>query len=288
MSSRGSSAAGGLVLEELHERLAGKALGAGTRQELEQVALAEDVVRRAGVGEPVGVEEHRVPRIEHGPRGGEVDLRAHAEQRARHRQLLGPSAGSEHERRRMAAGGHVELQPISSLGRHRERGGEEAIGRRGAVAQRGAVEPAQHCRRVEAGHRADRVAGQRGERRRARPLAAHVSDRDPPAAGVDRERVVEVAADLLALTGGTIAPGDPHSWDVRKAGGSRLSWSVRARRRVASNSRELSIASPARRASSSQSTRSSASKGAPSSMRSSERAPSTRWRAISGTTIAEW
>ena len=60
----------------------------------------------------------------------------------------------------------------------------------------------------------ERVACQPGDRCRGGPLAADVADRDRPRAVARLERVVEVAADLRALTGRVIDRRDLGVRDV--------------------------------------------------------------------------
>jgi hypothetical protein len=66
--------------------------------------------------------------------------------------------------------------------------------------------------------RAQRVARQRGERRRFGTATGDVADEDDPAAG-DFECVVEVAADLALLTGCPVQAGEPEAVDCGKLRG---------------------------------------------------------------------
>ena len=76
------------------------------------------------------------------------------------------------------------------------------------LAQR-AVQQREHAARavLVGGRRAQRVAGERGHRRRLGALALDVADQRGPAAVAGAEEVVEVAAELDALAGGVEAHG---------------------------------------------------------------------------------
>ena len=94
------------------------------------------------------------------------------------------------------------------------------------------------------------VAGERGQRRRVDALAADVADRDPPGAVADRERVVEVAADLDALARRTRAgpPGRARARPAARAAAATPAGSARPCARARRAARGRARSPPARRA----------------------------------------
>ena len=119
------------------------------------------------------------------------------------------AVGVDHDRRRVPAAGDRQPEPAAAqrLQPGEQRGQELA---RAALVEHRAVEGAEHRRGrfVRVGGRAHGVAGERGQRGGVDALAADVADRDAPRAVAERERVVEVAADLDALGAGLQPSGE--------------------------------------------------------------------------------
>ena len=94
--------------------------------------------------------------------------------------------------------------------------GQEAAA--GALVEDGGVEALQDRGAAEAlaGEQAQRVPGQAGDGGGLRARAADVADGEAPAAVADREEVVEVAADLVALAGRAVDDLDLDAGDLRQ------------------------------------------------------------------------
>ena len=92
--------------------------------------------------------------------------------------------------------------------------GEEAAA--GALVEDGGVEPLQDRRAAEAlaGEQAQRVPGEAGDGGGLRARAADVADGEAVGAVADREEVVEVAADLVALAGRAVDDLDLDAGDL--------------------------------------------------------------------------
>jgi hypothetical protein len=90
-------------------------------------------------------------------------------------------------------------------------GGAEGVG--GAL-QDGPVQISQHADVVIAVPRraGDGMSDQTGDRSRARPFAADVSDHHGPLVVGDPEQIVEVSADLDAVAAGPVAHGNVQPW----------------------------------------------------------------------------
>src|SRR5205085_4864791 len=96
--------------------------------------------------------------------------------------------------------------------------GQEAAA--GALVENGRVQSLQDRRAAEAlaGQETERVPGEARDRRRVGARTADVADGEAVGAVADREEVVEVAADLVALAGRAIDDLDLDAVDVRGAG----------------------------------------------------------------------
>lgn len=112
--------------------------------------------------------------------------------------LLGPQLAVE-KRQEAAAGALVEDRGVQPL---QDRGAAVAL----------------------AGQQAQCVPGQARDRRRLRARTADVADGEAVRAVTDREEVVEVAADFVALAGRTVDDLDLDAVDLGSSGGSRLRW----------------------------------------------------------------
>ena len=131
---------------------------------------------------------------------------------------LDAAVGAHQQRQRVAAGGDARLDTVGPrLERDVEHGAEAAV--RAAFAADRVVEILQHDLRavgVQGGRGAHGVAGERGDGGGLGALAADVADHERPGAVSGREAVVEVAADLVALTRGVVARRQLDARDVRQ------------------------------------------------------------------------
>ena len=164
----------------------------------------------ASLDHAVGVEEQRVTGVEQQGRvleGGVVD---HSQKRAVLAAGFGCTSGPEQQWFRMAAEREGDPPAVTFAGEPQEHGGAEAVG---GVLVQNLVEGCEHRAgaRLADAQRAHRVPDERGDDGGLVALAAHVAEGDDPVVGTDREHVVEVAADLGAVTGRAVGGGQPHS-----------------------------------------------------------------------------
>ena len=211
---------------------------------------------------------------------------AEAERRAARRVDVARAAGGHEQRRQVAGAGQLALAG---------RGVEHDVDDRDERdrARRGGDERVQvvdHLGRPGALERvgAQRVADLAHRRGRVHPAPADVADHDPEAAVGEPERVVPVAAGVVARVARRRSARRARSRAARAASaGSSARWSVSAVACSRANSRAWSSASPARRPSSSASSSSRVEYWRPDSAHTNVIAPSVRPRAASGTTITE-
>ena len=187
-------------------------------QDVGQAVVAEHAAALAALGDAVGDAEQDIARVQHDGLLDEFEVVHHAEQRLRVGGGLDGAVRAQPQRQRVSGADHaqlgaaVRLRPQLAV----EQGEEAAAGAfvedRGveALQDRGAAE-------ALAGEQAQRVAGQAGDGGGLGARAAHVADGEAPAALADREEVVEVAADLVALAGRAVDDLDLDAGDVRAA-----------------------------------------------------------------------
>ena len=218
MSSRGRppAACEHRLLDVLGDRL-GVLPGAAAQQRRE-VAVAEQLLAPgAHLGDAVRVEDDQLAGRELDRHVGQHRLDLGAEQRPEPADRLDRAGRAQHERQRVPAAGErhagaarVQLEVAEGDG------AEAAVVAR--LAQRAVQMGEDGGRpRLVLGGRAQRVARERGDRRRLRALAADVADQRGDPAVARGEHVVEVAADLDPLAGGDEAHGDGEAGDRRDA-----------------------------------------------------------------------
>ena len=180
----------------------------------------DHAVRRARLGDPVGVEDDGVAAVQLDLGGREVGIGHHAQQRSRARRTPPPCRPSA---ARSGAGGRRSTPPRASTGRRpeaRQRDGAELVGERPLGEHRAVQRAQQLVGRIVAAHRggAQRVPRQGGDGRGIGALAADVADRDRPLVGPAHEDVVEVSADLVRLPGRAEPGGDLDAGDLGQVG----------------------------------------------------------------------
>ena len=195
-------------------------IGRRGRDEVEQPLLAEPPGRARGVRQAVGEEQQRVAAAQRAGHLGALRAGHGAQQQAVTADRLDRAARLDAERQRVAAGGQRHGDAVGGLAQYRADHGHE---RELVPLAQGLVDDVEHGGGlvVVAGGRLGRMAHERRQRGGLDPLAGDVAHEDHQAA-VDREDVVEVAADLglRDARGGTSprAPSPP-AWQARRAAG---------------------------------------------------------------------
>ena len=200
MSSRGRPPAASSTASWIRWATVSAAEAAAAREQRGEVAVAEDLLATGpDLGDPVGVEHDQLARRELDLDVGEHRVDVGPEQRAQPPDGLDHAGVPHHERQRVPAAGQDHARArVADLEVAVGDGAEAAVVAR--VAQR-AVQQREHRAgpRLVGRRRAQRVARERGDRRRLGTLAADVSDQRGDTMVAGREEVVEVAADLDPL-----------------------------------------------------------------------------------------
>ena len=134
---------------------------------------------------------------------------------------LDAAVGVDDERQRVAAAGQLEPHVLDRDLHVRVGDGDEAVV--GALLAQRAVQQRQHGAGgvLVGGGGAQRVAGERGDRRGVGALALDVADQRRPAAVAGLVEVVEVAAELDVLAGRAEAHGGGQAGDVGQRAGAQ-------------------------------------------------------------------
>ena len=169
-------------------------IGGRGRDQVEQPLLAEPPGRARGVGQAVGEEQQCVAAAQRAGHLGALRAGHGAQQQAVTADRLDRAGRLDAERQRVAAGGQRHGDAVGGLAQYRADHGHE---RELVPLAQGLVDDVEHGGglAVVAGGRLGRMAHERRQRGGLDPLAGDVAHEDHQAA-VDREDVVEVAADL--------------------------------------------------------------------------------------------